>query len=151
MQHPIAISESYDNTVMVFGRVFDENKNPIVVALRINSTKRRNNITLVNKIRSVGSRSHNLDKLLDESSILYLGDNKKETKAWFNALGRSTPFGGTKFGLIRSVSFADAAVKTSREPETLNELRRQNELKLAQATAEDAANENERSHPWLLL
>lgn len=111
LQHPIAISESYDNTVMVFGQVFDANGNPIVVALRVNSTKRRNSITLVNKIRSVGSRSHNLDKLLNDSNILYLGENKKETKAWFNALGRSTPFGGTKFGLIRSVSFADAAVK----------------------------------------
>lgn len=111
LQHPIAISESYDNTVMVFGQVFDANGNPIVVALRVNSTKRRNSITLVNKIRSVGSRSHNLDKLLNDSNILYLGENKKETKAWFNALGRSTPFGGTKFGLIRSVSFADTAVK----------------------------------------
>lgn len=111
LQHPIAISESYDSTVMVFGQVFDANGNPIVVALRVNSTKRRNSITLVNKIRSVGSRSHNLDKLLNDSNILYLGENKKETKAWFNALGRSTPFGGTKFGLIRSVSFADAAVK----------------------------------------
>ena len=59
----------------------------------------------------MGSRSHNLDKLLNDSNILYLGENKKETKAWFNALGRSTPFGGTKFGLIRSVSFADTAVK----------------------------------------
>lgn len=35
-------------------------------------------------------------------------------------------------------------VHFSREPERLNELRRQNERKLAQATAEDAANENER-------
>lgn len=111
LQHPIAISESYDSTVMVFGQVFDATGNPIVVALRVNSTKRRNSITLVNKIRSVGSRSHNLDKLLNDSNILYLGENKKETKAWFNALGRSTPFGGTKFGLIRSVSFDDTAVK----------------------------------------
>ena len=111
LQHPIAISESYDSTVMVFGQVFDATGNPIVVALRVNSTKRRNSITLVNKIRSVGSRFHNLDKLLNDSNILYLGENKKETKAWFNALGRSTPFGGTKFGLIRSVSFADTAVK----------------------------------------
>ena len=111
LQHPIAISEPYDSTVMVFGQVFDATGNPIVVALRVNSTKRRNSITLVNKIRSVGSRSHNLDKLLNDSNILYLGENKKETKAWFNALGRSTPFGGTKFGLIRSVSFADTAVK----------------------------------------
>ena len=111
LQHPIAISESYDSKVMVFGQVFDASGNPIVVALRVNSRKRRNSITLVNKIRSVGSRSHNLDKLLNDSNILYLGENKKETKAWFNALGRSTPFGGTKFGFIRSVSFADTVVK----------------------------------------
>ena len=112
LSEPIVIAESYDNTVMVFGQVFDENRNPIVVALRINSTKRRNNITLVNKIRSVGSRSHDLDKLLKDDNILYLGKNKKETNAWFNALGRSTPVGETKFGFIRSVSFADKNVKT---------------------------------------
>lgn len=35
---------------------------------------------------------------------MYLSENKKEAKEWFNALGRSTPFGGTKFGLIRSIS-----------------------------------------------
>lgn len=100
---PIAISESYDNTVMVFGKLFDELGNPIVVALRINSTNRRNHITLVNKIRSVGTRTHNIDKLLSEDAILFLGENKKETNTWFNALGRSTPFGGTKYGLIRSI------------------------------------------------
>ena len=105
LERPVAISESYDNTVMVFGRVFDAKRNPIVIALRVNSTNRRNHVTLVNKIRSVGTRSHNLDKLLSEDSLLYLSKNKKETVAWFNALGRSTPFGGTKFGLIRSISF----------------------------------------------
>ncbi len=35
-------------------------------------------------------------------------------------------------------------IRYSREPERLNELRRQNETMLAQATNEDAANENER-------
>lgn len=35
-------------------------------------------------------------------------------------------------------------IRYSREPERLNELRRQNEIMLAQATNEDAANENER-------
>ena len=38
-------------------------------------------------------------------------ENKKETKKWFNALGRSTPFGGTKFGLIRSISNVSENVK----------------------------------------
>ena len=105
LEHPIAISESYDNTVMVFGEMYDKSGNPIVVALRVNSTNRRNHITLVNKIRSVGTRTHNLDKLLADEAILYLNEAKKETNRWFNALGRSTPFGGTKFGLIRSISF----------------------------------------------
>lgn len=75
----------------------------ICLAVRINATNHRNKISLVNKVRSVGTRTHNLDKLLSENDILYLGKNKKETVNWFNALGRSTPFGGTKFGLIRSI------------------------------------------------
>ena len=41
---------------------------------------------------------------LSEDKLLHLEENKKETKKWFNALGRSTPFGGTKFGLTRSIS-----------------------------------------------
>ena len=104
LESPVAISESYDNTVMVFGQLFDGGGNPIVVAIRISSTNRRNHISIVNKSRSVGTRSHNLDALLADDKLLYLGENKKETKKWFNALGRSTPFGGTKFGLIRSIS-----------------------------------------------
>ena len=115
LAHPIAVSESYDNTVMVFGQLFDEQNNPIVVALRINSTNRRNHITLVNKIRSVGTRTHNLDKLLSEDSLLYLGENKKETNTWFNALGRSTPFGGTMYGLIRSISQSGGKVNGTRK------------------------------------
>ena len=78
-----------------------------MVAVRISSTNRRNHISVVNKVRSVGTRSHNLDALLSEDKLLYLGENKKETKKWFNALGRSTPFGGTKFGLIRSIRDSD--------------------------------------------
>ena len=115
LAHPIAVSESYDNTVMVFGQLFDKQNNPIVVALRINSTNRRNHITLVNKIRSVGTRTHNLDKLLSEDSLLYLGENKKETNTWFNALGRSTPFGGTRYGLIRSISQSGGKVNGTRK------------------------------------
>ena len=38
-----------------------------------------------------------MNALLSEGKLLHLEENKKETKKWFNALGRSTPFGGTKF------------------------------------------------------
>lgn len=64
-----------------------------------------------------------------------------------DALGKDyTVVGTNKFGAVSAVVTKQAEVskKFSREPERLNELRRQNERKLAQATAEDAANENER-------
>lgn len=59
----------------------------------------------------MGTRNHNLNALLSEGKLLYLEENKKETKKWFNALGRSTPFGGTKFGLTRSISNVSENVK----------------------------------------
>ena len=113
LANPIVISESYDHTVVVLGKLHDETGKPIVVALRINSINRRNHVTLVNKVRSVGRRWTDLGKILDESNIVYLGKNKKDTQAWFNALGRSTPFGGTKLGYIRSVTFAPPKINPS--------------------------------------
>jgi hypothetical protein len=60
------------------------------------------------------------------------------------SLGGSAPaISSASENSIRSSS-KNVNKQFSREPERLNELRRQNERKLAQATAEDAANENER-------
>lgn len=60
------------------------------------------------------------------------------------SLGGSAPaISSASENSIRSSS-KNVNKQFSREPERLNELRRQNEQKLAQATAEDAANENER-------
>ena len=67
-------------------------------------------------------------KLIYVDSCISAVKMKKETRVWFNALGRSTPFGGTRFGLIRSVSFRKLNVNDySRESESITELRRQNE------------------------
>ena len=85
-ESPIAISESYDNTVMVFGQLFDGGGNPIVVAIRISSTNRRNHISIVNKIRSVGTRNHNLDALLADDKLLYWGENKKRDQKMVQCL-----------------------------------------------------------------
>lgn len=111
---PIVVAESYDNTALVFGELYDAGGHPIVVALRVNSTARGNNVELVNKIRNVGARSHDLDKLLSDQNVVFLAEKNRADK-WFQALGRSTPFGGTKYGSIRRVSFAPENVKTSLE------------------------------------
>ena len=143
LERPVAISESYDNTVMVFGQLFDGGGNPIVVAIRISSTNRRNHISIVNKSRSVGTRSHNLDALLADDKLLYLGENKKETKKWFNALGRSTPFGGTKFGLIRSISNPVENVKPKFSLKAYSEAEKKGHVKSAKEFFGETNNWNE--------
>lgn len=143
LESPIAISESYDNTVMVFGQLFDGGGNPIVVAIRISSTNRRNHISIVNKSRSAGTRSHNLDALLADDKLLYLGENKKETKKWFNALGRSTPFGGTKFGLIRSISNPVENVKPKFSLKAYSEAEKKGHVKSAKEFFGETNNWNE--------
>lgn len=143
LESPVAISESYDNTVMVFGQLFDGGGNPIVVAIRISSTNRRNHISIVNKSRSVGTRSHNLDALLANDKLLYLGENKKETKKWFNALGRSTPFGGTKFGLIRSISNPVENVKPKFSLKAYSEAEKKGHVKSAKEFFGETNNWNE--------
>lgn len=107
----IVIAESYDNTALLFGELYDDNQHPIMVALRVRSTVRGNSVEIVNKIRSIEARSRDFDKLLADDKIVYLCPDKKRTDTWFQALGRSTPVGGTKYGSIRMLSFSEDIVK----------------------------------------
>lgn len=110
LQRPIVIAESYDDTVLIYGELYDEKGNPVMVALRMDCNSRANDGTTVNKIRSVGVRMKSFDKYLAEQNILYLDENKKRTDTWFQALGRSTPFGGNKYGSIRSIPHSNQNV-----------------------------------------
>lgn len=108
-------------------------------------------------VRGIDVRNASSKVPIDEANMEYYisntgsyqkGFTKKELVAYLSdALGKDyTVVGTNKFGAVSAVVTKQAEVskKFSREPERLNELRRQNERKLAQATAEDAANENER-------
>ena len=90
----------------------------------------------------------NMEYYISNTGSYQKGFTKKELVAYLSdALGKDYTIVGTnKFGAVSAVVTKQAEVskKFSREPERLNELRRQNERNLAQATAEDAANENER-------
>ena len=90
----------------------------------------------------------NMEYYISNTGSYQKGFTKKELVAYLSdALGKDYTIVGTnKFGAVSAVVTKQAEVskKFSREPERLNELRRHNERKLAQATAEDAANENER-------
>ena len=90
----------------------------------------------------------NMEYYISNTGSYQKGFTKKELVAYLSdALGKDYTIVGTnKFGAVSAVVTKQAEVskKFSREPESITELRRQNERKLAQATAEDAANENER-------
>lgn len=90
----------------------------------------------------------NMEYYISNTGSYQKGFTKKELVAYLSdALGKDYTIVGTnKFGAVSAVVTKQAEVskKFSREPERLNELRRQNETMLAQATNEDAANENER-------
>ena len=52
-----------------------------------------------------------LGKLITDDSVLYLDENKKRTRQWFQACGIQVPLGETKFGFIRSISQKADSVK----------------------------------------
>ena len=72
-----------------------------------------------------------------------MGENKKETKKWFNALGRSTPFGGTKFGLIRSISNPVENVKPQFSLKAYSEAEKKGHVKSAKEFFGETNNWNE--------
>lgn len=116
LENPMVVAASYDNSIVAMGELYGKNGRPVVVAIKLDATKRGTSISGVSKVRSVGERRDvHLDKLLSDDAILYLNPNKNETGAWFQALGRSTPVGGTKFGLIQTIAQAQEKNNRFRE------------------------------------
>ena len=63
---------------------------------------------------------------MSDDKILYLSENKKETKAWFQSLGTQTlPLGGNKFGFIGSISQVDVLVNTSAKKDSVGKASRE--------------------------
>ena len=98
--NPVAISEySEENTVSVFGDVF-VGKSPMMVGVTISKDRAGNDIS---KVRTFNARK-DVGNLITDDTILYLDENKKRTRKWFQACGIQVPLGETKFGFIRIIS-----------------------------------------------
>ena len=110
LANPIAITEykpgEGESTVNVYGKLYYHGV-PIVVGVVATRGRGENVVT---KIRTVHARG-DIQKQITDDSILYLGENKKETNEWFQAQGQRVPTGGTKYGFIRSISQKTQVVK----------------------------------------
>ncbi len=113
LNNPIAITEYKvgrgENTVSVYGNVYTDKGIPIVVGVMMSYNIQKG--TIIDKVRTVHARSDFASQITDES-ILYLGENKKETKTWFQALDIDVPLGETKFGFIRSIQYSETIVNS---------------------------------------
>ncbi len=111
LANPIAITEykpgEGKNTVSVFGDL-DLNGVPVTVGI---VAKFGRGGTVITKVTTTHAR-RDIDTQITDESILYLNENKKETNAWFQAKGHRVPVGGTKYGLIRSISLSEDLVNT---------------------------------------
>ncbi len=112
LNNPIAITEYVDkdgiHSANVYGKLYIGNS-PIVIGVMV--AKSRNG-TFVNKIQTVHPKKGFM-KEMTADNILYLSENKKETKEWFQALGAQMPLlGENKLGFIRMLSQSSESVKT---------------------------------------
>ena len=138
LDHPIVIAEyrphQGTNTVNVYGNLTTANGIPIVVGIVITKGVNKNIIT---KVRTIHARRDFKHQITDES-VLYLGEDKKETKAWFRLLDNDVPLEGTKFGFIRSISQKELSVKHQKKKTSNREI-------LATALESVAKDEKERT------
>jgi len=133
ISNPVAISEyRQDKTVSVFGDIFVGNS-PMMVGVTISNDRAGNDIC---KVRTYNTR-RDVGNLITNETILYLGEDKKRTRKWFQACGIQVPLGGNKFGYIRSISQDSDSVNrqfSERNP-ILREERQQIEKLLASENA----------------
>ena len=107
---PMAISEySKENTVSVFGNVF-VNNSPMMVGITISKDRAGNDI---NKVRTFNAR-RDVGNLITDDTVLYINEDKRKTRKWFQACGIQVPLGETKFGFIRSISQKSESVKSGK-------------------------------------
>ncbi len=113
---PTIIVESTDNSFIVFGEA-SFNGHPVSIVMRMKSTQRGTANIETCKVRSsyVMNDKDIVDVLGDDNeNVVYLNENKNRTDAWFQAGGQPlrAPVGGSKFGSIRRLSYADSESNT---------------------------------------
>lgn len=117
LRNPVVIVDAgKGNTISVFGDL-EVSDVPVMVGVMVTYDRTGRNV--INKVRTIHARS-DVSKLISDESVLYLSENKKRTREWFQARGIIVPLGGTKFGVIRSIAYSDMNVNPSAEisPET---------------------------------
>lgn len=122
LNDPVSIAEyrgpkgDIENTATVYGIVLPDGKSPVAVGIMM--VKARNGDLLINKIRTVHARTN---ARITDDNILYLNEDKKRTRKWFQVCGISVPLNGSKFGFICSIEFIPKKVNAFEQKNSLRD------------------------------
>ena len=109
LAHPTVIVEADKaNTVSVFGEIRMESGAPVLVGIM--AVKDGSGRNVITKVRTVHPRLSDLGNIITDSSVLYITEDKKKAKDWFQTSRIEMPLSGTKFGFIRSIALSDDLV-----------------------------------------
>ena len=112
LAHPVVIVEAKEqNTISVFGEILQDTGTPLMVG--IVAVRDRTGRSIITKVRTTHQRFRDLGNLVTDKSVLYINEDKKTAKAWFQASRIDMPLGGNKFGFIRSITLSEDIVKLS--------------------------------------
>lgn len=115
LNDPILIMQSrtVDDSIVVFGEVYTNNK-PVMISVLLNPKTKNGEVLDYGVVTSAyGRRNNNLQNLINKSEIYYINEQKERTDKWLKALGLQLPSAITKYGSINSISKNNNNVKYS--------------------------------------
>lgn len=119
VQNPIIVMESrtVPNRLTMFGEVFDENNDPVLVILDLvpNAKKGYNPNSI--RVNNAYGKSKDPQGFIDKSKILYIDPNKERTHNWRLLSGLQLP-SSANYGFNSIVSQAQETVNTRDEQQT---------------------------------
>ena len=108
----------YESRITVLGELYAEvyedgkvQQKPVLVSLELLPTNQKGTVVLDFSIITSAYAKNALQNYLYENSILYIDPNKKRTDKWLSLNRLQLPLGETKYGPIRSITYAGDKVK----------------------------------------
>ena len=110
--------QKYDSRITVLGELYaqtenngQKSNNPVLVSIELlPQNKKATKLLNVSDITSAYAKN-NLQRYINENSILYIDPNKKRTNKWLSLNRLQLPVGENRLGSIRRITYIDGKVK----------------------------------------
>ena len=149
LENPILVMESQTvkGRLTLFGDVYDNENNPVLVALELNPTNSGGKSLNIVKIASAYGKDVNLQGFINKSDILYVDPNKERTHNWLKVNRLKLPLlSSSNYGFFKTnIPQNNKNVKHSVDDTINNEYLKavkNNDLETAQKLVDEAAKEN---------